>query len=116
MRIYFGHGMIFLCDKISRKEGMHLCVCERKVGTLFLCVILSYFVFSFYLNLIQIKKEIVSKKKGVGPTFCVIKNQENLWVCTKIKKDFSSYRMRSSQCLFFLLPSPTRPKIYGDLI
>ena len=81
-------GQYFCTTKISRKEGMHVCVRERKVGAPPLCVILPYFIFSFYLNLIQTKKEIMSKRKGVRPTFLYDKNQGTKWACFKIKKDF----------------------------
>ena len=56
-----------------------MCVKEKGaliVGAPPLCVILPYLDLSFYLNLIQTKKEIISKKEGHWIGFLCDKNQE----------------------------------------
>ena len=107
---YWCGNYFFVWQKIKRRGCALMCVKRNRMpilGTPHPLDILSYFCFSFYLNLIQTKKGIMSKMKGVGPTFCTTKIKEKRG-CVLIKKR-SSFFLPHDLTLTPLLPSSYTP-------
>ena len=74
------------------EKGERTFACVKEIGRPSSICIFPYFVLSFYLNLIQTKKEIMFNKKGFWILILCNKILERKGACAILDGSFLSYR------------------------